>query len=107
MTMASSMTVAGFFSEGSKSGTNGTGNIGTAASGGIAVTARQCGLGVLDDLRVDSAGGYVFQYNKSTGKILAFQQTDPADAGGAAIPLVQVTSGDLSAAIFNWRALGS
>jgi len=41
------------------------------------------------------ASGYVWKYDRTTKKILAFQSIDPADAGGANIPLVPA-SGDLT-----------
>lgn len=43
-------------------------------------------------------GGYVWVWDRANGKLKAFQQTDPADAGGADVPLTEVTAGeDLSA----------
>jgi len=49
----------------------------------------------------------VFQYDIANGKLLAFQQTDPAAAGGAAIPFPEVTSAvDLSATTVRIIAIG-
>ena len=66
--------------------TRGTGNLGTYATSGIAVTAAQCGLGTMDELIIDPAGGYVFEYVKSTGLVKAY-------VAGATLPDVIVTGG--------------
>lgn len=72
--MASTITLAGdwMVSLGNKRQTSGTGNLGTYATSGVAVTANQVGLGVVDAIVIDPAGGYVFDYVKSTGKVLAY-----------------------------------
>lgn len=58
---------------GNRMQTNGTGNLGTYATGGIAVTAANLGLGRIDSLVIDPAGGYTFEWVRSTGKIKAYQ----------------------------------
>lgn len=85
---------------GSKRLTYGTGNLGTYTADGIAVTANKVGLGVIEDLQIQPAGGYVFEYVKSTGKIKAYQSDDAVDA------LDEVGSTDISAAVFRWSAIG-
>lgn len=50
----------------------GTLNLGAYATGGIAVTPAQFGLLTLVHLDLGATGGYVFEYNKTTGKILAY-----------------------------------
>src|SRR4051794_25470225 len=85
----------------------GTINLGTYASGGIAVTKASFDLPVsLDDLRVDSAGGYVFRWDKTNAKVMAYIGKDPAAAGGADVVLQEVGSVDISAAIARFRAEG-
>ena len=60
-------------------------------------------------LIAQSEGGYVFSFNPSDQKLLAYRQKDPADAGGADIALVQVAATtDLSAlTAINFIALGA
>ena len=72
--MASTITLTGdwMVSLGNRRQTSGTGNLGTYATSGIAVSAGQVGLGVVDAIVIDPAGGYVFSYVKSTGKVLAY-----------------------------------
>jgi hypothetical protein len=106
--MASSITLSGdwLVSLGNRQMTMGSGNLGTYAAGGVVVTPNQVGLGVIDELIVDSAGGYVFRYDKAAGKVMAFQDTDPAAAGGSNIPLVEVGATDISSAVFRFQAIG-
>ena len=102
--MASTITLSGdwMISLGNKRQTFGTGNLGTYATSGVAVTAAQCGLGVLNDLIIDPAGGYVFSYVKSSGKVLAYW----TGAGLSAV-LAEITdSTALAGVTFNWRAVG-
>jgi hypothetical protein len=48
------------------------------------------------------SGGYVFQYDYTNKKILVFEQTDPAAAGGADVALVEVdNTQDLSATVLD------
>lgn len=87
----------------------GTGNLGASyTAGGEAVTKSDVGFdGILSHLSVDPAGGYVFEWDSANSKILAYEQTDPADAGGANVPLVEVTAAtDLSAVTFRFLAIG-
>lgn len=100
--MASSFTLAGDWlsANGNKLQTQGTGNLGTYATNGIAVTANQVGLGVIEDLQVMPAAGYVFEFDKTNLKVKAFE------AGADAAALDEVGSTDISAAIFQWRAVG-
>jgi hypothetical protein len=57
---------------GNRMQTSGTGNLGVYATGGLAVTAAQVGLGRIESLVVDPAGGYSFEYVRSTGKVKAY-----------------------------------
>ena len=80
--MASTITLTGdwLVSLGNRLQTSGTGNLGTYATNGIAVTAGQVGLGVIHSMVIDPAGGYTFEYVAATGKIKAYA------AGGAFTP---------------------
>jgi hypothetical protein len=74
--MASSMTVASTSSGvvfGNKQVRWGTGNLGTYAADGIAVTAAQVGLSSIDMLVPFPSGGYTLDWVQSTGKIRAYQ----------------------------------
>lgn len=69
----------------------GTINLGTYATGGIAVTGAQVECpNQIKHLSLFASGGYQFEYVPSSGKIKAYQQKDPAAAGGADIPLPEV-----------------
>jgi len=57
---------------GNRAQTTGTGNLGTYATGGIAVTPQNVGLGAIYSMRIETAGGYIFEYVASTGKIKAY-----------------------------------
>ena len=108
--MASTVTIdttGGRFVEGAALVRKGTLNLGTYASGGIAVTAAQFELGILNDLEVRPSGGYVFEYLPSTGKIKAYRQKDPGATGGADIPLPEVGSVDISSITPRFRAHGT
>lgn len=100
--MASTITLTGDWltSLGNRRMTHGTGNLGTYAANGIAVSANQLGLGVIDSFSIDSAGGYVFRYDAAAGKVMAYQSDDAVD------PLDEVGSTDITAAVFTWRAIG-
>lgn len=83
--------------------TEGTGNLGSYVTNGVAVTAADCGLGVLDDLVVYPAGGYTFEFDKDNLKVLAYRapaQTHNHDLlviGGqaaASTDAVQAAAGD-------------
>lgn len=83
-------------------------SLGTYATNGVAITARNLELARLDELDVAPSGGYVFEYVPSTGKIKAFRQKDPAAAGGADIPLPEVANAvDLSAITPRFFASGA
>jgi hypothetical protein len=85
--MASTITLSGdwLHSIGDRLMTAGTGNLGNPyATDGIAVSAAQCGLGVIDSLEVDPVGGYIFSYVKSTGKVKAFAASGTVTGGTVA-----------------------
>jgi hypothetical protein len=100
--MASTITLSGDYmtSVGNRIMTHGTGNLGTYSSGGIAVTAAQLGLGVVEILNLEAAGGYLFRWDKANGKVMAYQSDDAVD------PLDEVGSTDISAVVFRWNAFG-
>lgn len=107
--MASTISLTGdwLVSLGNRRMSKGTGNLGNPyAAGGIAITPNQVGLGQIDEMIIFPAGGYVFEYVPSTGKIKAYDQTDPANAGGADIPLAEVGAVDLSGTTFRFVAIG-
>lgn len=107
--MASTITLAGDWmtSLGNRRMVHATGNLGNPyATGGIAVAASQFGLGQLEALVIEAAGGYVFEWVASTGKIKAYDQKDPAAAGGADIALPEVGAIDLSGITFRCIAIG-
>lgn len=72
--MSSTITLTGDWlaNIGNRSQTNGTGNLGTYATGGIAVSANQVGLGTIQYMTINPAGGYTFEYVASTGKVKAY-----------------------------------
>lgn len=52
----------------------------------------------LDTVVAGNKGGYGFAWSRSTQKLLVYWQKDPANAGGADIPMPEVANGaDLSA----------
>lgn len=107
--MASTISLTGdwMLNVGNRRMTRGTGNLGNPyASGGIAVSAAQVGLGLINEMVIMPAGGYVFEYVPSTGKVKAYDQKDPAAAGGADIPLPEVGAIDLSGITFRFMAIG-
>lgn len=83
-------------------------NLGTYATGGVAVTRGDFDLPVeIRDLTVRPAAGYVFEFDKANSKILAYRQKDPAAAGGADIPLPEVgNSVNLAAVEPRFEAVG-
>lgn len=87
--MASTMTLTGDWlqSAGSRTQTHGTGNLGVYATNGVAVTAAQLGLGAIDSLIINPAGGYTFEYVASTGKIKAYTGGGGASVDGTAAKL--------------------
>lgn len=107
--MASSLTLSGdwLISLGNRNQTSGTGNLGTYATNGIAVSAAQCGLGTVESVVIDPAGGYVFEYVASTGKVKAYWSAAVAATPAAAAALAEVdTATNLAGVTFNWRAIG-
>lgn len=94
--MSSTITLTGDWlaNIGNRRQTTGTGNIGVYVTNGITVTAAQVGLGVIESLEIDPAGGYTFSYVASTGKVQAYV------AGGAITPDGTITV-DGSAAQIN------
>jgi hypothetical protein len=102
--MSSTITLSGdwLISLGNRRQTKGTGNLGTYATGGIAVTANQVGLGVLESLSVRPAGGYVFEYVPSTAKIKAYWTGATTSAVLAEVD----TSTNLSSITFTFLAEG-
>jgi len=100
--MASTITLAGDWltTTGNRQHTHGTGNLGTYAANGVVVSPNQVGLGLIDDLEISPAGGYVFEYDKANGKVKAYE----AGADGDALDEVGVT--DMSSAVFRWSAIG-
>ncbi|NIP44327.1 MAG: hypothetical protein GWN00_35580 [Aliifodinibius sp.] len=70
-------------------------------AGGEAIAASDFGLTYLKDLIMSNGeGGYVFAYDKSEGKIKAFEAG--ADAGA----LDEVSSADLSGEVVGYVAVG-
>lgn len=86
----------------------GSGNLGTYASNGVAVTTTQFGFALkISDLDARNAAGIVFEWDKTNSKVKAFRQKDPGAVGGADIALPEVANGvDLSAVTFRFRAEG-
>lgn len=102
--MAATLSLTGdwMISIGNRNQTSGTGNLGTYATNGIAVTAAQCGLGTITSLVIDPAAGYVFEYVASTGKVKAYW----TGAGLSAVLAEITNSTNLAGVTFNWRAIG-
>lgn len=72
------------------------------ATGGDTLTAKILGFSHIEGAIVGSAGGYTFECVTAAGspdiKIKAYRQLDPANAGGADVPMPQVANAvDLSA----------
>lgn len=97
--MSSTITLTGdwLFNIGNRRMTVGTGNLGTYATSGIAVTAAQVGLGVIQSMEIDPSGGYTFSYNASTGKILAYAASSGSftAAGTNSAPTFTVSAGTI------------
>lgn len=83
-------------------------SLNTYATGGVAYTPQKFGLAAkVDILQVSPKAGYVFETDYANKKIVAYQQKDPANAGGADIPLVEVAdTTDLSGVTTRARAVG-
>lgn len=78
-------------------------NVGTYTSGGIAVTKASFDLPVtLNDVYLQSSGGYEATFDKTNSKIMVYEQSDSDNA----VPLVESDAVDLSATEFRFRAEG-
>lgn len=83
-------------------------------TGGLALTAADFGLTRLHSvipcgpaIKSDVTAAYAVAWNAATGKLAAYNQTDPAAAGGAAIPLPEVANAvNLSAYSVHVVAIG-
>lgn len=82
--MASTITLTGdwLVSLGNRRQTSGTGNLGVYATDGVAITPNQVGLGTIHSLVIDPAGGYIFEYVASTGKVKAYSNAASVTATG-------------------------
>jgi len=102
--MSSTLTLTGdwLISVGNRMQTHGTGNLGTYATGGVAVTASQVGLGRISFIQVQPAGGYVFEYDATAGKIKAYW----TGAATSSVLAEVDTSTNLAAITFRFVAEG-
>src|SRR5262245_10728235 len=91
----------GRFVQGSRQMRTGTMNLGTYAGGGIAIAPADLGLSVLKTLSIEPAGGYVFTWNPTTAKVMAYQS---ANTNG---PQGEVGATDISAAVARFVATGN
>lgn len=82
MSATFSLTGDWLVSLGNKRQTSGTGNLGVYATDGVAVSAAQLGLGRIDSLVIDPAGGYIFEYVASTGKVKAYSSAASVTPSG-------------------------
>jgi hypothetical protein len=107
--MAATITITERAATGNKYVRRGTLTLGSYATNGVAVAKADFELPVsLDRLEIDPAGGYVFEWDKANGKVKAYRQKDPANAGGADIPLPEVANAvNLAAIIINFQAIGN
>jgi hypothetical protein len=86
---------------GGKVTTGGTGNLGATYSARGTVLANKFGLGVMDVLKVQPAGGYVFVHDSANTQIDAYE------AGTASAALDECDNDDdLSLIVFTWEAVG-
>jgi hypothetical protein len=85
--MASTITLTGdwLVNIGNRNQTSGTGNLGVYATNGIAVSAAQVGLGVIDSLVINQAAGYTFEYVASTGLVKAYRSAAITPVGSIAV----------------------
>lgn len=109
--MAASVTIdkpGGRTASGSRFVREGTINLATYATNGVAVTKALFDLPVdLTDLNIRPSAGYMPEFDKTNLKVKVYQQKDPAAAGGADIALPEVGNNtDLSAVNFRFRAEG-
>ena len=90
----------------------GTGNLGTYAATGVAVTAANLGFARrIDHLNLNpvaaaNAGttGVTLKWDRANGKIQAFHAD--VDVAGTAQDLAEKNAVDISAMIFTWEAIG-
>lgn len=82
---------------GNRRQTSGTGNLGVYATNGVAVSAPQVGLGVIQSLVIQPAGGYTFEYISSTGKVKAYVTGAATPAGTISVPTFTGTASSLTA----------
>lgn len=75
-------------------------NIGTAASGGVALDLSKQLPTKVHVVLLDGNGGYVGQYDYTNKKVLVYE------AGADGAPLDEVTSGDLSSINMRFMAIG-
>lgn len=82
--------------------------VGVYATNGVAVAKADFDLAVmLESLHIFPSAGYVPEWDKTNAKVKVYRQTNPAAAGGADIPLVEVANAvDLSAVLFRFEAIG-
>jgi hypothetical protein len=107
MALSVSLTGDWMTSVGNRRQTHGTITLDSSyATGGETLAAADVGLGVLDSLQLNQGeDGYVFHWDKSNGKVMAFYGDNDAGADGV---LAQVASTvDLSAVVIEFVATGS
>lgn len=87
-----------------------TTDTGDYATNGFALPAaaqpNAFGMTEYDEVIVMPGGGYVPEYVKSTGKVKVYRQKNPADAGGADIPLPEHAAAAMVAATFICIGIG-
>lgn len=77
-------------------------NLGTYATGGVALAAADCGLATILFVDAPPAGGYVFSYDTTGHLLLAYK------GAGAATALVQVANAaDLTAVVARLLVIGT
>lgn len=107
--MASTVTLdsgqEGRSAAGDKHVRRGTINLGVYTTNGVAVTKAQLDLPVqISHIDIGNTAGYVFEYDKTNGKIKAFIDKTPA----AATPLAEVGNAvDITAIVARFLAYGN
>jgi hypothetical protein len=109
--MASTFTIDstdGRYVQGNRHVRKGSGNLGTYATNGVAVTVAQLEFpGTIAELDIGPSAGIIYEWDKTNSKVKAYRQKDPGAAGGADIALPEVANGvDLSSLAFRFRAEG-
>lgn len=84
--MAASFTIDSQHHSNARIHTDGSGNLGVYATGGIAVTANDLKLGIINHLRINATGGVVFEFDKTNSKIKAFRS--PARTHGHDLSII-------------------